>query len=38
MAQVPGSRLLLEIAGLEGPQFRASVEQRLERFGFRPTG
>ena len=27
MAQVPDSRLLLEIVGLEGPQFRVVVEE-----------
>ena len=31
MAQVQNSRLLLEITGLEGRQFRASIEERLKR-------
>jgi protein O-GlcNAc transferase len=33
MAQVPDSRLLLEITGLDSPKFRAETEQRLKRLG-----
>ena len=33
LAQVPGSRLLLEIRGIESPQFRADTEARLQRLG-----
>jgi protein O-GlcNAc transferase len=33
MAQTPESHLLLEIRGLESPQFRSEVEERLRRFG-----
>lgn len=33
MADVPESRLLLEINGLEGPKLRASVEARLQETG-----
>jgi protein O-GlcNAc transferase len=33
MARVPDSRLLLEVADLEGPQFRASLEERLRGLG-----
>jgi protein O-GlcNAc transferase len=33
MAQVPESRLLIEILGIDNPQFRASVEARLQRLG-----
>ena len=33
LAQVPDSRLFLEIAYLKAPQFRASVEERMKHFG-----
>jgi len=33
MAQVPESRLLLEITGIDSPQFRAATEARLLRSG-----
>jgi predicted O-linked N-acetylglucosamine transferase (SPINDLY family) len=33
MSSVPESRLLLEITGLDGPKFRAEVEERLQRQG-----
>ncbi|MGH6742302.1 MAG: hypothetical protein ACREDY_25290, partial [Bradyrhizobium sp.] len=33
MERVPDSRLLLEIVGLEAQQFRAAVEERLQRLG-----
>jgi protein O-GlcNAc transferase len=33
LARVPDSRLLLEIRGLDGPQFRSDVETRLQRLG-----
>ncbi len=33
MAQVPDSRLLLEITGLDSPKFRKKTEQRLKRLG-----
>jgi predicted O-linked N-acetylglucosamine transferase (SPINDLY family) len=33
MAQIPDSRLLLEIRGIDSPPFRDSVEERLRRFG-----
>jgi predicted O-linked N-acetylglucosamine transferase (SPINDLY family) len=33
MAELPDSRLLLEIADIEGIQFRASIEERLKRLG-----
>lgn len=33
MKQVPNSRLLLEIKGIEGAKFRADTEERLNRFG-----
>jgi protein O-GlcNAc transferase len=33
MANVPDSRLLLEIRGIDSPPFRAAVEERLRRFG-----
>jgi predicted O-linked N-acetylglucosamine transferase (SPINDLY family) len=33
LEQAPESRLLLEIVGLDGPQRRAEVEERLQRFG-----
>jgi predicted O-linked N-acetylglucosamine transferase (SPINDLY family) len=33
LAQAPGSRLLLEINGIDSPEFRASAEERLQRLG-----
>ena len=33
LAQVPGSRLLLEISGIDNPEFCASAEVRLQRLG-----
>ncbi len=33
MAQVPNSRLMLEIAGLDSPEFRAETEARLKNLG-----
>jgi len=33
MAQVPDAKLLLEIAGIDSPQFRADTERRFEALG-----
>ncbi|NHZ62797.1 tetratricopeptide repeat protein [Massilia genomosp. 1] len=37
LAQVPGSRLMLEILGLDNPGMRDGVEQRFARLGIEPA-
>jgi predicted O-linked N-acetylglucosamine transferase (SPINDLY family) len=36
LERVPDSRLILEIQGVESPQFRSEVEDRLQRHGLNP--